>query len=645
VSDAIPPIDPVVAARLTQLEAVVAAQQAALATGQAALEAERALRAEAEAERDRLRAAYQALQLEVELARRRLVIAKAERVDTTQLELEFASKLAALDVLAGLVADEEAAAEAAGGPDGPGVRRKRKGTGRRDLHKAPVGEERLEITDPSLEGKAERMGAEESCALVWRRGGFVRLVIARIKYRTTSDTDAAEATSASAAPAEPAADTAAAAEPTAASPAVAAEPAAGPPATDEADGTGIAYLGGAPAIVTAPMPPRLLERSYATPSLLAHIASDKFCDGLPLHRQQDRFERLGVPLHRSTMCRWLEEVGAIVGATIVEAMRKEALATAFCIATDATGVLVQPERGLDKKRQPCRRAHFFVQIADADHVFFEYTPVETSQVVSEMFRGFSGYVQADAKSVYDILFRPAGERDRVGDDRALRHEVACWSHARTGLWEAAVATQTVIAREGLARIMRMFQLERLWMARTPDERKELRDRHLRPHLVSFFEFAEEQFALVEHQRGMLRSALGYCVRQKQALQRFLDDGRLEMTNNRSERQLRRVACGRKAWLFVGSDDHGQASGNLLTLIASARLHRLDPEVYLRDVFRVLPYWPRDRYLELAPRYWRITRARLDRDELGCELGPLTIPEPPLPTAMPAYVPAELRPAP
>ena len=80
-----------------------------------------------------------------------------------------------------------------------------------------------------------------------------------------------------------------------------------------------------------------------------------------------------------------------------------------------------------------------------------------------------------------------------------------------------------------------------------------------------------------------------------------------MTNNHSERQLRRVACGRKAWLFVGSDDHGQATGNLLTLIASARLHKLDPELYLRDVFRVLPHWP---YAE--PRLMRSPRTSSPR---------------------------------
>ena len=98
----------------------------------------------------------------------------------------------------------------------------------------------------------------------------------------------------------------------------------------------------------------------------------------------------------------------------------EKLATAHCIATDATGVLVQPAPRPDKQSQPCRRAHFFVQIADADHVFFEYTPIETSAVVSQLFAGYAGFVQADAKSVFDILYRPPKERDRVDDDRVDR---------------------------------------------------------------------------------------------------------------------------------------------------------------------------------------------------------------------------------
>ena len=88
-----------------------------------------------------------------------------------------------------------------------------------------------------------------------------------------------------------------------------------------------------------------------------------------------------------------------------------------------------------------------------------------------------------------------------------------------------------------------------------------------------------------------------------------------------------VATGRKAWLFVGSDDHGASAANHFTLVSSARLANLDPETYLRDLYRVLPHWPRDRYLELAPKYWAATRARLDPRELAREIGPLTIPPP------------------
>ena len=92
----------------------------------------------------------------------------------------------------------------------------------------------------------------------------------------------------------------------------------------------------------------------------------------------------------------------------------------------------------------------------------------------------------------------------------------------------------------------------------------------------------------------------------------------------------RMAIGRGNWLFVGSDGHAHSAGHILSLIASCRLHRLDPEAYLRDLFRVLAHWPRDRHLELAPKYWAQTRARLDSRQLAAEIGPLTVPPPPLP---------------
>ncbi len=561
---------------------------------EAALAAERELRTQWEHKHDQLLGAYQALERQLELIRRRLYEAKAERIDTTQLELEFASTLAALDALAGT---EDLAKKSGGTSTGTGAatgsaatRGKRTPTGRRDLRDEDVPEERIVLSDPTADGTAEQVSTEEASRMMWRRAGWVRVVTERIKYRAESaDDEVSEAG-----------------------------------ATEETETT-------MARIWTAPLPPEMIDRSIVTASVWAHIASSKFCFGLPLYRLEEIFAKAGFRIDRGTMSRWLEQLGGTVGATVVEAMRQEALRTAFCIATDATGILIQPIRERDQPRRACRRGHFFVQIADADHVFFEYTARETSAAVGKMFHGFAGYVQADAKSVYDFLYRPPEERVRIDDyepDLAVRHEVGCWSHLRTKAWEVAITSKDPVAREMLARIMRIFALDRSWKKQPHPEIKALRELHLRPHVDAFFTFVEAEYERVKDQRGLLRSALGYAVRQRGALTRFFDDGRLKLTNNGSERELRRVATGRKAWLFCGSDDHAQAAGNLLTLIASARLHGLDPEQYLRDLFRVLPQWPRDRYIELAPKYWAATRARIDAAQLEIEIGWITIPPPP-----------------
>jgi transposase len=573
-------------ARVAALELALATESAALATERSALATERAAHAASRVlveqlteERDHLRASHDRLRQELELLRRRIFIAKAERVDSTQLELEFAQKLSALDALSGRLAEQTTSSGAGTGASTDGDSKpagKRKPKGRRDLREANIPEVRVEIADPVFDelvrdGKAERIGFEESCKLAWQRGGHRRLVIARVKYRTVN-------------------------------------------ARKE------------PTVDTAPMPDETFPRSLAAPSMLAHIIAEKHLQGLPLYRLEDRYSREGAPIDRGTMCRWLEEAGATAGATVIEAAKKEAMASAFCLATDATGVAVQPIPSADKKRQPCRRAHFFVQIADRDHVFFEFTPRETSAAVAEMFKGFGGYVQADAKSVYDILFRPPDGDSEVVEDR--RVEVGCWVHGRRGLWEAAIVLKSEVAREGLYRIKRIYDAERTWRGRPPDEIKRLRNIHVRPLVEAFFVWAAAEYEKVRAVRGPLRSAFGYLVRQKDALLRFLDDGRLRLDNNHSESELRKIATGRKAWLFVGSDDHGTSAGHLFSLIASARLHRLDPEEYLRDLYRVLGQWPRDRYLELAPKYWARTRAGLNPVELANDVGPLTIPPAP-----------------
>jgi hypothetical protein len=231
-------------------------------------------------------------------------------------------------------------------------------------------------------------------------------------------------------------------------------------------------------------------------------------------------------------------------------------------------------------------------------------------------------VQADAKSVYDVLYRASDGDDDEGDGTCV--EVGCWAHARRKYWEAAIAGSAV-AREALLRIQRIFEADDKLKGLPPEVRAQLRDERVRPYVEAFFEWARPENEKAKHTRGPLQSALGYSINQEAALKRFLEDGRLSLDNNASERALRTIATGRKAWLFVGSDDSAQSASAFFSLIASCKLHGLEPEAYLRDVLRVLPHWPEDRYLELAPLNFAATRARLVAEELEAELGPLTVP--------------------
>lgn len=517
-------------------------------------------------ERDKLRRAYEQLKEELDLMRRRLYVAKAERIDVAQLEIEFAEKKAALEALATSLHEqheEEPADADTPPPSSDKPKTKAKPKGRRDLSALEMPEERIEILDPTLEGKAERIGFEESCRLGHRRACAVRIVVARATYKTTSDV-------------------------------------------------------GEVTFATVKRPRELFERCLLAPSMFAHILMLKYGYGMPFFRCEEMLAQDGICLGRAEMSRYAEDAGATLGA-IVLAMRDEALKTAFCLSTDATGCAIQPEPLADGGRQPCRKGHFFVVLADRDHVFFEYQPKHNSAAVCDMFRGYGGFIQADAHAIYDTLYRG----DAVAPGTGPPVEVACWAHARRKFWEAATAKYE-LGREGLLRISLLFGHDTSWEALPPAKIVVMRRRVLEPIINDFFSWCRGEH---EHhrERGLVSAAFGYALRQETALRRFLEDGRLPMTNNHSERALRHIATGRKAWLFFGSDDHARAAANLFSLIASCKLHRLDAETYLAEIIRVMPHWPRDRYIELAPKYWTATRARLDSAELARQVGELAVP--------------------
>jgi transposase len=126
-------------------------------------------------------------------------------------------------------------------------------------------------------------------------------------------------------------------------------------------------------------------------------------------------------------------------------------------------------------------------------------------------------------------------------------------------------------------------------------------------------------------RNLATKALGYAFNQESELRRVLDDPRLPLDNTRAERSLRKIVVGRKNWMFYGSDTHAESAAAIFSLIASCRLHAVEPQQYLDEVLRLLPYWPKERSLELAPKHWAVTRQKLNPEELDAFLCSFTVP--------------------
>jgi transposase len=459
-------------AALAEMQASMRALQAQLDAEREAARKEREVAvqriAQLEHERENLRASHERLRLELELWKRKIFIAKAERADDEkQLRLEYEHKLRELDTLAGTLGlakhDQPPVSQDLARDGKPrGKRAGNRGTGRRKLQDLPLEEERIEVADPHLEqlvaeGKVVRHGFEDSFKLAHKRATKVRLRVSRVRYKA-------------------------------------------------ADAEGNAD------VITTAMPSEMLPSSIVAPSLASHVIMENVGKGMPLFRIEDTLRREGVPIDRGTLSRIKKLVGDALAPTVIKAMLEHGRRTAFCISTDATGVCIQPIYN-DQGSQPCKKGHFLVMIADRDHIVFEYLEKETGPAIYERFRGFEGYVQADAKAVFNLLFADVAELERKAPD--LEHdglervEVGCWYHCRRRFWEAAVA-KDAIGREGLVRLGRIFELDGSWQDKPPSEIKRLREQHLRPHVESFFAWVDEQRPLFRDQRGVARTALEYA---------------------------------------------------------------------------------------------------------------------------------------
>jgi transposase len=327
-----------------------------------------------------------------------------------------------------------------------------------------------------------------------------------------------------------------------------------------------------------------IERGMAGPGMLADTIVRRWQDHQPLTRLEGIYARDGLALSKSTLCTWHEQVADLV-QPLVDAMFAEAMREPL-LCTDATGVLV-----LAKER--CRTGHFWVLVAPDKHVLYRYSKRHDSAAVDQLLPGYTGYLVADAHSVYDHLYKTGAVV-----------EVGCWAHARR-YFHKALASDPERAKVALAHIGALFALERTMLSTPAKKRRDIRQARAAPIADAFFQWCDQEASRVLDESPMAQ-AIGYARNQRAALLRFLDDGRLPLHNNISELNLRRQVVGRRNWLFVGSDDGADVNTVFVSLLASCRMHDIEPLAYMRDILCLLPRWPRHRVLELAPAYWSKT---------------------------------------
>lgn len=332
-------------------------------------------------------------------------------------------------------------------------------------------------------------------------------------------------------------------------------------------------------IVVAPLPAQPIPKSLAAPGLCAWVAVSKYGDGLPLYRLEAILARHGLSISRATLAFWIIRLGALIVPLIN--LLEEVQLDYDILQMDETTVQVLKEDGRpaqSKSRMWVRRGG----PPEKPVILFDYDPSRSGKVAWRLTEDFKGYLQSDGFSGYEAV----GKRDGVV-------HVGCLAHARRKFDEALKAqpinNRGGLAAEGLALIQRIYRIEKAAREAKldPEQRKRLRDEQARPAWNELRRWLDEKRGHVPPQM-LIGKAMTYLDNQWPLLVRVLDDGRLEMDNNRCENALRPFVLGRKAWLFSDTPAGAEASARLYGLLETAKANGCEPYAYLRRVFTDLP---------------------------------------------------------
>lgn len=349
------------------------------------------------------------------------------------------------------------------------------------------------------------------------------------------------------------------------------------------------------AITQPPAQSHPIARGRAGPKLLAHVLFSKYGLHLPLNRQSDVYEREGIDLDVSTLADWVGAAAATL-MPLIDVIRSHVFAAERIHADDTTvPVLAKGKTRTGRLWTYVRDDRPFAGPDPPAAVFF-YSHDRGGEHPEHHLTGYAGLMQADAYAGFGKLY----EANRKGGPII---EAACWAHARRKFFDLARLSKAPIAAEAVKRIDALFAIEREINGLAPQERLRVRQERSRPLIIELQTWLREQRARLSRNSDTTK-AINYSLNRWDAFIRFLDDGRLCMSNNAAERELRPVALGRKNWTFAGSDEGGRRAAAIYTLIATAKLNDIDPQAWLADILARLPDHPAKRIHELLPWNWR-----------------------------------------
>jgi len=358
---------------------------------------------------------------------------------------------------------------------------------------------------------------------------------------------------------------------------------------------------GADEIISAVRPAHPLGKCQATPSLLAHLITGKYADGLPLYRQQAMFKRLGHELDRSTMAHWVVRLEPVL-QPLIERIRQCQMQSDY-LQADETRIQVLKESG---KRAQSDKWMWVIRGGPPGQpsVLFAYDPSRSGDVPVRLLAGFTGILQADGYAGYAQVCRK-NNISRIG----------CWDHARRKFVEAAKAapknksqtTPVSKADVALSHINKLYAIERRIADDTADERYRVRQEESVPRLEKLKTWLEQNLSKV--MKGSLtRKAMEYTPSQWDALVGYCQRGDLQISNARAENAIRPFAVGRRNWLFADTTHGAHASAACYSLIETAKANQLEPAAYVDYVLNHIGAAPTPEQIEaLLP--WNVPLER------------------------------------